>query len=151
MQIIIVSDNHGHDVPLRQIKAKYPNVRAILHCGDSEQNLEQLDGFYNVRGNNDFADLPQNVVVDIDGLRIYMTHGHRLFSLTKNDQLAHLAKKNNCQIACYGHTHVFDHRIVDQINIINPGSLWHSRDGGRPSYAVVDIENGQINVIKVEI
>ena len=152
MYFIVVSDNHGRQEVLRDIQNKHPKAKAFLHCGDSELSPDQIDSYVSVMGNNDvYHDYPANLVVDIDGTRVFMIHGHRLSGFNKMAQLVNMAKKNDCQIACFGHTHVFDHKVIDGINIINPGSVWHSRDGSRPCYAIVTVEDQQISVSKVEL
>ena len=55
------------------------------------------------------------------------------------------AKAKDCQIVMYGHTHT---PVVEEENgilVINPGSLTYPRQRGRrPSYAVMEIEEGNI-------
>ena len=36
--------------------------------------------------------------------------------------------------------------VVDGVHVLNPGSLWRSRDGRGPSYAVVELEGDNVDV-----
>lgn len=44
-----------------------------------------------------------------------------------------------------GHTHYPMHRRVGGVSIVNPGSVGQPRDGGLPSYAVIDVPAGQVS------
>lgn len=152
MELIVVSDNHGRIEPLKEIRNKYPQAGAYIHCGDSELPPESLDGYVSVMGNNDyFYDYPNQRILNIDGIKILVIHGHRFSFSNRISQIVALAIKNDCKIVCYGHTHVYDYRVVDGITIVNPGSLWRSRDGSKPSYAVIKISGNEISVIKKTI
>ena len=52
----------------------------------------------------------------------------------------------NNDIVCYGHTHIAADETVDGIRLINPGSLWRSRDGRGPSYALLNIDGDTVDV-----
>ena len=148
MEFIVVSDNHGNRKVLEQIKDKYPGALAFIHCGDSEMSARELAPYYAVCGNNDYgSDFPDETVVNVGPLKVYVTHGHLLSYRNRVEDLAHLAKEKHCQVACTGHTHVFMDKMVDGIHIINPGSLFYNRDGSKTSYAVVEIlDSGKLNV-----
>ena len=51
-----------------------------------------------------------------------------------------------CDIVCFGHTHVAYLDQVDGITLLNPGSLSHSRDGKPCSYAILDINEDDVQV-----
>ena len=72
-----------------------------------------------------------------------ITHSHLLnkFGLFNvSHSLAVLAKNNDCEYVFYGHTHRFDDQVVDGVRIMNPGSLFRSRDDGSHSYAIFEID-----------
>ena len=60
--------------------------------------------------------------------------------------MARRAYELGCDIVCYGHTHVARKEIVDGILEVNPGSLAHSRDGRDVSYAILYLNQDQIDV-----
>lgn len=148
MRLIVVSDSHGRDQALEDILMKYPNADAYIHCGDIEADASSFPQFVTVQGNNDiFYDYPDHQILTLADHRIYITHSHQFMYSKRIPQLAAKAKEYNCDIVCFGHTHVAADETCDGVRVINPGSIWRSRDGRGPSYAVVDLlENGNVDV-----
>lgn len=152
MQIIVCSDNHGIKEVLPKLKENYPEASAFIHCGDMEMTQEEMEGFAVVTGNNDYLDrFPLQIIVEVQGLRIFVTHGHLLPYGMRTQALAKLAIENNCTMACYGHTHIFNEEMVEGVFCLNPGSLNYNRDGSLPSYAIVEYEDGNFNVTKAYV
>ena len=58
--------------------------------------------------------------------------------------MAAFAKQEDCDIFCYGHSHIAAIEQLDQVLLLNPGSLWRSRDGRGPSYAVLYLQDQDI-------
>ena len=73
---------------------------------------------------------------------------HMIFN--QPQQLARYAKKVHCDIVFYGHTHIPQDITVDGIRCINPGSIWHNRDGSKPSYMIIRLDDKNIEVEKKE-
>lgn len=145
MKVIIVSDSHGKRGILEEIVKRNPDADAFLHCGDIEENTEEYPMYTFVNGNNDyFYDLPNERVVQLGKHRVYMTHGHMLSFRKRHEDLVKRAKENNCGIACYGHSHIAVLEQRDGVMIVNPGSLWRSRDSRGPSYAILEIDNEHV-------
>lgn len=152
MKFIVCGDNHGKKDPMTRLLENYPEVDDFLHMGDVGFPKDETKEFKIVNGNNDFFfGYPEELVVTVGTKRIYMTHGHHLAYGDRLRDLAQRAKDRNCEIACFGHTHVYQVEDVDGILCINPGSLSHNRDGRAPSYAEVTIENDEINVVRKEV
>lgn len=151
MKIVIVSDNHGRLEPLQDIQMKHQDAELFIHCGDSEMPTEYLSGYVAVKGNNDFYDeLPDFRVVECDNHRLLVTHGHRMLFLDNREMLVNKAKSLNCDLVAFGHTHIFETRVVDGITLINPGSLSRNRDGSPTSYAIIDIDGDTIKTTRFE-
>ncbi|HEY4537314.1 MAG TPA: metallophosphoesterase [Erysipelothrix sp.] len=147
MKFIVCSDNHGDIVTLRKIVEKHPDASAYLHCGDIELESSLVPEFKVVRGNNDyFYNYPEQIVTTVGDLRVLITHSHLLPFGNRIKALSELAQKHQCDIACFGHTHRYQVEYYENILCINPGSLYYNRDGSKPSYAVVTVEKGEINV-----
>lgn len=130
--ILLISDYHkNEDRVLELIKKHHPNY--ILCCGDGESK----DAFYeenkiiSVKGNCDFANLPFVKVVDINDKRILLTHGHLYDVYFDIFKLYLLAKENNADYVCYGHTHIANVEELEGVTFINPGAL---KDG---AYALI--------------
>lgn len=147
-EFIVCSDNHGRIPVLQKIREKYANIPTKIHCGDIELPNAYMEGFYAVSGNNDFFyHYPDHLIVELDDLRIYVTHGDEYFR-DRKEKLRKKAINNHCQVICYGHTHIFDVEEMDGVLLINPGSLSYNRDGSDPSYVYVKYENGEFELEK---
>jgi putative phosphoesterase len=150
MEIVVVSDTHGRNDVLQQIRLQHPKAYAYIHCGDSEADIHQLDGFASVIGNNDTCrDYPYELVLDLNGMRTLVMHGHQFSRSKMSESLINRAKAKECQLVLFGHTHAYSYEVIDGISIINPGSLFHNRDGSLPSYALIQIEHNKINVKRI--
>lgn len=148
MKIIVVSDNHGKDC-LNEILHIHKGADMFIHCGDSEQSIDELQNFISVRGNNDYYDFDMHRLMKLLNYKILILHGHHYLYGTNKTLLIEKAKEIECNIVFFGHTHIFEHSIIDNIHFINPGSLNYNRDGSRPCYAEVILENNNIRVRKV--
>lgn len=145
MKVIIVSDSHGKRGILEELVERHKDAQCFLHCGDIECGDEEYPEYIKVNGNNDFfSTFPNERVVGIGGHRIYMAHGHMLPFRNRLENLVRKAKEKECDIACFGHTHVALLTKMDGITVINPGSLWRSRDGRGPSYCVLEINGDDV-------
>lgn len=147
MDVVIVSDNHGKKQILKDIVNKHPHASAYIHCGDSEMDKVSLLPFDSVVGNNDYySELPEYQITKVGSTRILWMHSHTLPYGKAVEALVSLAKKQGCDVACYGHTHRYDARTIDGVLVINPGSLYYNRDRSNPSYAVLTIDDNGFSV-----
>ena len=147
MKIVVVSDSHGRNDILNLIREKHPEARLFIHCGDLEDDPMNYPGYIIVRGNNDyFCRFEDQRIIPIGKHRIFVTHSHRFSYFSRCEQLANRAKELDCDIVCFGHTHVAYFDQVDGVVLLNPGSLSHSRDGKPCSYAVLDIDENHVSV-----
>lgn len=147
IKIVLVSDNHTMRKPLEYVKEAYHGYDYFFHCGDSEMPKYLLQGFAAVNGNNDwFNEYPSNLVLEIGEHCFYLTHGHRDFYFGRYDMLARKAKKLGCDVVCFGHTHIPFDQEIDGVRLLNPGSIWHNRDGSEPSYMLLTLRGSEIEV-----
>lgn len=150
MRVLIISDTHGHLDNLRKVVKKIRQVDYCIHCGDVEGDEDVIPDIVGapcvfVRGNNDFGgNLPKERIVTLEGHRIFVTHGHYYGVAWDTKTLVDLARKFDCEVAMYGHTHRPDVTIATKpggVTVINPGSLQYPRqDGRKPSYIVMEID-----------
>ena len=140
MRILVISDSHGDFYSVKRAIAEQPSARVLFFLGDGERDVDfcenALSGIYvhKVRGNCDFGStLPTYAVDEIEGVRIYATHGYVERVKYGTSLLRQYALDNKALIALYGHTHNPDTTYSDGIWLVNPGSI---RAG---EYAVVDI------------
>ncbi len=146
-RIIIVSDNHGDTASLKELKNLYPDADYFLHLGDSEMNDYDLEGFVCVRGNNDWdTDFPEYQTVNAGGHRIFMCHGNRDMYTGHYERLAEKARSRGCDIACFGHTHIYHDSELNGVRLLNPGSIRYTRDGSEPSYMEMILDEEGVHV-----
>lgn len=144
-RIIVVSDTHYDSKSLTKIVNMYPKASLYLHAGDSQLDEYSIRPFISVKGNNDYLISDEVRIIDLGVNKIYMTHGHKNY--LSEDSLSLLAKRNECNILIFGHTHRPFYKIVDGVHILNPGSLSLSRSTLGNTYATIEIdENNEINI-----
>ena len=155
MKILVVSDTHGSSDSLRRAVELNSDADAIVHCGDSRGEMEQIKmkypdkRYYEVCGNCDFGSaLPLVSVFELDGLRFMATHGHAFNVKFGTEALVRAAKKEGVDCVFYGHTHIADDRLEDGLRVLNPGSC----GGWGATFAVVETNNGRLltNIVSLK-
>ena len=90
--------------------------------------------------------LKTHIYLDVDGLRIYITHGsprdeifEYIFPDTKEEILLQLSDIAKADILVFGHTHIpMERKVKDKI-FLNPGSVGQPRDGNpKASFLIFD-------------
>lgn len=145
MKILVVSDTHRSFGPLYDL-AEREKPDLLLHLGDGESDVDDLQAVLEtlpvraVAGNCDYsATLPDRLLFEADGVRILMTHGHRMGVRQGCERLLREAVGCGAQLALFGHTHCQHLQCENGIVLMNPGSLTHPRDGA-PGYGVITIQ-----------
>ncbi len=147
VKIILVSDNHGTTDGLDYVIETHRDADYFIHCGDAELPTWMVDRFSVVQGNNDnYNQFPSNLVMPLGTHKAYICHGHRDMFFGNFDMLADKAKQNGCDLCFFGHTHIPFNQLIDGVRVINPGSIWHNRDGSEPSYAIVTLDEDGVKV-----
>lgn len=152
MKCIVISDNHYNKQALVDVFDYYKGRGyKIFHCGDSE--LSSTDpiwqGVENVIGNVDYDNgFPDEVVTQVNGVTIFMVHGHRHSVNFRLDDLVEDAKRHGASIALYGHTHRLDSQVQDGVLCLNPGSISVPRGTYRdtPTYVLMDVTPDLVRV-----
>ncbi len=145
--ILLVSDSHGNDDAVYDVLDKYIEWADIrIHCGDicSYDNRIESD-FLCVRGNNDYNGEPLERIINIEQRKIWVTHGTRYTDFANQTRLVAKAKTLGVDTVFYGHTHNPKILNVDNIVLINPGSLRYNRDGSGTSYALISVDGKKID------
>lgn len=146
MKILVMSDTHGDATVISHVIHQNPDVDKIFHCGDSELNFSapELQNALKVRGNCDHdGQLPLEIIEEIEGKRIFMTHGHLFNVKFELTTLSFRARELGADVVLFGHSHVLGVELVDGILYVNPGSLLLPRRRKEKSYAIVEtVENG---------
>lgn len=129
-KIIIFSDTHGYmrKIPFLKNINEYDY---FIYLGDGidevakwSLNNNLANKFIAVTGNCDYApDIPRQSLFEIEGVKIFITHGD-IYNVKSNYQkILDKAKSINADIAMFGHTHYADNQLIDGIYLFNPGSI----------------------------
>lgn len=145
MKILLISDSHFENTPLKNITEKHiDKVDYFIHCGDSSLNADDslLQRYLVVKGNHDNDSFKDNIIININQYRCLIIHGNNFDIYLGYEKLLDFIKKNNINICFHGHTHIPSFYHQDNIYIINPGSIMINRASyGFGTYAIVDINN----------
>jgi putative phosphoesterase len=149
-----MSDSHGLVSPLKEIMRINEDVKTVFFLGDGEQDILQVirnhpdKNIYRVRGNCDFGStvpLLFTTTLEYSNVTITAVHGHLQNVKYTKSYLRQLAKDTSSDIILYGHTHKSDIEFFDGVYYVCPGSVSEPRDGGKPTYAFIDItDDGHI-------
>ncbi|WP_299089443.1 metallophosphoesterase [uncultured Metabacillus sp.] len=155
MNVLIMSDSHGLTAEIEDIKNRHKTeVDFMLHCGDSElpADSKELSSFKGVKGNCDFgSELPNEIIVDVNGFILYMTHGHLYNVKATLMNLKYRALEKKANIACFGHSHIAGAEMIDGILFINPGSIRLPAMRRQKTYAILTIEKNTAKVTFYEV
>ena len=148
-KILVLSDSHRNMENMhRAVLKEAPDL--ILHLGDHYQDAKQLHAEFPeiplaaVRGNCDYGQTHQERLIDVDGIRIFLCHGHRHHVKSSLLVLEYAAREQDAKVALYGHTHVSFLDESGDLVIMNPGSIGEPRDYGGPAYGLLFLEDGQV-------
>lgn len=156
MRILVVSDTHGQNIDIIDL-IKREDFDIYIHLGDfvdDAKYIEKKTGihFVKVKGNNDFfvSDTPEKDIIEIEGYRILLVHGHRHGVYYGIERLETEANIENADICLFGHTHVYYYDKIDGIIYLNPGSPSRPRGGDfKKSCALIEIENREVKIERI--
>lgn len=144
---VIISDSHGNLNGVRKLYSIFEENDFVFHLGDGVGDIREFykdspEKVYLCAGNCDFfSPYPNEGAVEIEGIKIFFTHGHNYRVKSHLYALAERAKELGCQIALYGHTHTASIDEVESITCINPGNLRFTvGQGGSYCYLVINGE-----------
>lgn len=151
MLIGLIADTHGL-VRAEALRA-LAGVDLILHAGDVGgpeviAALQTIALVQAVSGNTDpiAHGLPDAIDIDLQGVRIHVSHGHELGSPTPE----RLAARYESDVIVYGHTH---RPLVQQVGtalVINPGAAGPRRFDLRPSVAMLTLPERKVRLLELE-
>ncbi len=141
LKVLVMSDTHGDAFVIDQVIKNVGLVDAIFHCGDSELDVqhESLQSIHIVRGNCDMdSSFPNEVITEIKGTKIYMTHGHLFQVKDTMIPIKLRAQEVGTDVVLFGHSHLLGAEILNGTLFLNPGSLTFPRGRKEKSYAIVE-------------
>ncbi len=150
MRILVFSDSHKDVDSCAAVVRRLIGVDMIIHAGDHASDAAELERLFPdipvkfVSGNCDFSKAPAELIVEAEGKRILVTHGH--FYNVKSEEnyttLYYHALSQNCDCAVFGHTHIGFNDTNGKFTLLNPGSIKYSR-----TFGVIEIENGVLKTV----
>ena len=159
MRVGVFSDSHGDSDALDELLEKMGHLDAVCFLGDVARDADHLQTrlsamphqppLYAVRGNNDYystCSLPWELLIELDGVRIYMTHGHRAAGYMG---LVYKAQEVQARVAMFGHTHAAICEVQQGVMLLNPGSAGNYCRGGRARASILEINCGQLRVTNI--
>lgn len=119
MKILLISDSHD-----TLVNIDFSKYDAIIHCGDYgksepiliENNVHYVKGNCDSRGANE-------LVLDLFGRKVYVTHGHFYGVKESYDRVMYRAIELGCSVCLFGHTHIPIFKNEDDLLTMNPGAF----------------------------
>jgi|SRR5690554_1279388 len=148
MKLLITGDIHGRSDMLQKVLKKVKTFDLHLNTGDLGLEFPTIEAakMIAVKGNTDYyLDLPTERLIEHQGLRILLTHGHLQNVKYGLNELILMAKEMDANICIFGHTHDAFYRRIDNIIFINPGALTGHKD---KTFAVYEKE--KVSIINVD-
>lgn len=153
-KVLVISDTHGRTKNLEKILPLVQPIDQLLHLGDVGNDVDYIEVIAEcpccfVAGNNDYySDLPRERLIQLNGVPIFMTHGHYHYVNARKDFIRSAAVQRGAKIALFGHTHVPYLEEENGILVANPGSLSLPRQADHyPTYMLLYIgEDGSVRV-----
>lgn len=146
MKILVFSDSHRNISPMETAVAE-ERPDYIFHLGDMERDAEELRGLFpnipvaSVAGNCDFGMGGERYLFfELRGKKFFLTHGHFYGVKLGLDRLINTALTAGADAALFGHTHSPYFACVQEMMVINPGTVGM----GRRTYGVLTLENGTL-------
>ena len=156
MRAIVVSDSHTDTSSLERAIDSQGKLDLIIHLGDVARDVDYIETSYypvkvvSVLGNNDYRYDDYEKVIDFDGHKLFICHGHTQSVSSGYERIEATARSKGCEAALFGHTHrsVLERR-EDGFLLINPGSVSKPR-GCKPSFAVLETEKNKLKAVIVD-
>ena len=152
-RIMIVSDTHRRITNLAEALYREGNIDKLIHLGDFEGEDEVIRGMAGcevmfVPGNNDFfSPYDKEIETQIGKYKVLLTHGHYYYVSLDLQTIREEGISRGFDIVMFGHTHRPVVEVLDEVTIVNPGSLSYPRqEGKRPSYIIMLVDdNGEVS------
>ena len=150
--IVAISDSHGNAQALHQLKGLFSECDFIVHLGDGARDMKDFyndfgNKIYQVNGNCDVLSFGlKHFVLEVEKVKILLTHGDEYGVKSGLSRLVNFAKELGCRVVLYGHTHEAKIQEINDVLLINPGSLSYFTAEKSIAYVVI---NGEKVVAKI--
>lgn len=155
-KILVLSDSHGYvNNMIEAVKRVKPDM--ILHLGDVLVDVKDLEGYFpkilveSVPGNCDCTMASTERILEIEGKRILICHGHTYQVKSTYLNLQYAAMEKEVDVALFGHTHKAFYQNHNGVIMMNPGSIGCPPYGIPPSYGILELDEDSDEIVyKVE-
>ncbi len=152
---LVIADSHGHLSYLEPIVPLLDQVDGVLHLGDHIDDLKALmvakpnksaEFWRGVRGNCDeVSSGPLELVIDHEGYRVLLAHGHRYDVKSSLLNIYHRALELEVKGVIFGHSHMPITTEEGGVVFHNPGSIALPKGGSKRSYSILTIDTKGIS------
>ena len=129
MKIIVVSDTHGNNGSFLETAMAMEKPDLLIHLGDYISDAKKISkimkvDYITVKGNGDYGimDFNEDELLEINGKKIFLTHGHRYNVSYNLENIYHKGLELGADLILFGHTHVPIIEKTKELIIMNPGS-----------------------------
>lgn len=145
LRIGVIADTHG--VVNERVADVFRDVDHIIHAGDIGGRhvidaLKKIAPLFLVRGNNDDGDGEEIRRVEIEGLRILLTH-----ILPRPHQpaprIVKSMRKSPAEIVIFGHSHLPHDEVIAGVRFFNPASAGPRRFDYPVSVGILEKRGGE--------
>jgi len=150
MKVVVFSDAHGSRILVERILSFNPDANYFISLGDSELPLDFLMDLdiIAIKGNYPRdAGFAYESKLEIEGKKLYLTHGHKYGVHKSLMKLLKYVLSQDFDIVLYGHTHIARADKVNNMLIMNPGSIKSPRSKTVPSYLIINITRDSIDYV----
>ena len=149
MKLLVFSDSHSASRKITDVIEMHSGVcDAVIFLGDGLRDIEYVKRkypdicFFCVSGNCDFsATAPTETILDFDGIKVLVTHGHKYFVKRGYETVLGYAASRGADAVFFGHTHIpldtCEYVGEKRIHLFNPGSI-----GNGGTYGIVHTSEG---------
>lgn len=154
MKILVISDVHGNIKLMNKIIEDNNDVDLRIFCGDlqkDDKSILKKNFDYFVTGNADYFKLDEIKEIEIEQVKILLTHGHLFETFWEKinfDKLYKLGELLKVKLILHGHDHLSVIEEKNQIIRFNPGSITYPRGSNKASYGIIEIEKDKIISLK---
>ena len=152
-RIGIIADTHGLVHP--RIAGVFANVDHIVHAGDIGgahvlAALRAVAPVTSVDGNNDDATGEEIVRVEVQGLRILLTHilprPHK-----PARRVVESLRRTQTDVVIFGHSHLPHHERIDGVLFFNPASAGPRRFDYPVSVGMIEKDGGEWRALHIAL
>lgn len=152
MRILLFSDSHGDIHSMVKAINKNSRIDMVIHLGDCVSDILKIMEVYGnyryefVQGNNDWSrGYPQEKILELEGRKIFITHGHQYNVKYDYQRIAARGRAINADAVFFGHTHEPEEFFSEGMLVLNPGSISGSKNQSkRSTYSLLELTSERL-------